>query len=484
MKILIITPFITTNSTFGSFVHTGGGVAVRYENYESLLKSLSHSVRVLSPNRRSVDTFVLKSSHHPCVTGFPMTGITEGNIKRYWRSLKWCDVVVCPENEHMMIISGMAELLGKRMVLNVHTNVHQMLGPSSPLVSSLARSLYYSLLRCASTGTNKTCYTVSDTNRKIMEGEGVRVDGVYELDTKEGEGEISEEEREIIRKNLAPHHSHLPIILFAGRWLPEKRIHRLASTLPSSACLVIIGSGTLPLDKILHSPPSRIYVHKGFVPHTRMYSLYKCCDFVANASDFETFGNTSYEGNSVGTPCILHPEGGHLSQIGREGGNGVFVDFDREDEIVRKELEVIVGRKWDREVVKKNMVRKKDAVGIEDAVRGVGVKGREEEEEEEDNYVFRGCRKVKRCVNKYVTVPLILIFGITVNVIIVLLVTYIVGFDLVKADTYSDRKKRVTKIKRRKRDAVKRFVVELKEKLGTGWKIIGREFKEKKKRRD
>jgi hypothetical protein len=32
-----------------------------------------------------------------------------------------------------------------------------------------------------------------------MEKEGVKVDGVYELDTKGGEGEISDEEREIIR---------------------------------------------------------------------------------------------------------------------------------------------------------------------------------------------------------------------------------------------------------------------------------------------
>ncbi|GMH49047.1 hypothetical protein TrRE_jg9852, partial [Triparma retinervis] len=35
MKVLLVTPFITTKSKFGSFVHTGGGVAVRYENYES-----------------------------------------------------------------------------------------------------------------------------------------------------------------------------------------------------------------------------------------------------------------------------------------------------------------------------------------------------------------------------------------------------------------------------------------------------------------
>jgi glycosyltransferase involved in cell wall biosynthesis len=64
---------------------------------------------------------------------------------------------------------------------------------------------------------------------------------------------------------------------------------------------------------------------------------YQAADWVANASDFETFGNTSYEANSVGTPCILHPKGGHLSQIAKEGtfvvGEGVGKEEGFDDDI-------------------------------------------------------------------------------------------------------------------------------------------------------
>lgn len=41
-------------------MHSGGGVAVRYENYEKQLKLAGHETRVLCPNRRTVDTWVLK----------------------------------------------------------------------------------------------------------------------------------------------------------------------------------------------------------------------------------------------------------------------------------------------------------------------------------------------------------------------------------------------------------------------------------------
>ena len=67
-----------------------------------------------------------------------------------------------------------------------------------------------------------------------------------------------------------------------------------------------------------HNPSHGVYIHKGFLPNDRIYACFAAVDWVANASDFETFGNTSYEANSVGVPCILHPAGGHLSQIEEE----------------------------------------------------------------------------------------------------------------------------------------------------------------------
>ena len=296
----------------------------------------------------------------------------------------------------MVLQSFMANVFDKRIVLNVHTNVHQMLASkSSPYLSSLASWVYYSFLSTSLCSSLSTCYTVSDTNRKTMSSNGVSVNGVYELKTRGDVEKVGEDERRVIRGNLAPGATHLPLILFAGRWLSEKRIDRLAATLPPTAALVIIGDGPLPLPTTLHSPSTNVFVHRGFLPNEKVYSIFQCVEWIANASDFETFGNTSYEGNSVGTPCILQPAGGHLSQVRsththvhnlhhinianppprrrssqivNDGTNGFYVDFDRPDDVVRSHIASFVCNPPSRDVVMMNIVRKADAVTILDVI--------------------------------------------------------------------------------------------------------------------
>ena len=92
---------------------------------------------------------------------------------------------------------------------------------------------------------------------------------------------------------------------------------------------------------------------QGFLPNDRIYECFTAVDWVANPSDFETFGNTSYEANSVGVPCILHPKGGHLSQIEEEGTNGYFVDFDMPDADVTARLESFINSPPSSESVKR-----------------------------------------------------------------------------------------------------------------------------------
>jgi len=469
MKVLIITPFITTNSKFGNFIHTGGGVAVRYENYEKELKAVGHQVRVLCPNRRTVDTWVVGSSGpitSSCIRGYPMLALTPSNLRRLLHCYRWCDVVITPETEHMVLQSFMANVFDKRIVLNVHTNVHQMLASkSSPYLSSLASWVYYSFLSTSLCSSLSTCYTVSDTNRKTMSSNGVSVNGVYELKTRGDVEKVGEDERRVIRGNLAPGATHLPLILFAGRWLSEKRIDRLAATLPPTAALVIIGDGPLPLPTTLHSPSTNVFVHRGFLPNEKVYSIFQCVEWIANASDFETFGNTSYEGNSVGTPCILQPAGGHLSQIVNDGTNGFYVDFDRPDDVVRSHIASFVCNPPSRDVVMMNIVRKADAVTILDVIEP-GRCERKSYEIPTSNPVVYVLNTLRYLLFQKVLKLSILLMGSMVNLLIVLTVSLLSGVSFIPADTYEDRVRRMKERKRRrKRDVLRRFVLNAKRKI-------------------
>eukprot|EP00518_Triparma_eleuthera_P008745 CAMPEP_0182474960 /NCGR_PEP_ID=MMETSP1319-20130603/26555_1 /TAXON_ID=172717 /ORGANISM="Bolidomonas pacifica, Strain RCC208" /LENGTH=498 /DNA_ID=CAMNT_0024675905 /DNA_START=8 /DNA_END=1504 /DNA_ORIENTATION=+ len=463
MKILIVTPFITTNAAFGNFVHSGGGVAVRYENYEKQLKLAGHETRVLCPNRRTVDTWVLKDDGYitaSCMKGFPMNGLTISNLRRLVHCFRWCDVCVCPETEHMMTLALFSKIFKTRLVMNVHTNVHQMLA-SSPYLRPLANFTYHSFLKAALCSSRVKCYTVSETNKKVLESNGVDVSGVYELSTKQDVVEgFTAEDREKLRSQLAPGIGRsYKIILFAGRWLEEKRIHRLVETLPPSAALVIVGDGPLNITKH-HSPKDRVFVHKGFLPNDRIYECFAAVDWVANPSDFETFGNTSYEANSVGVPCILHPKGGHLSQIEEEGTNGYFVDFDMPDADVTARLESFINSPPSSESVKRGMVRKKDAVTILDVV-SPSCHIRKPHETP-----FAGaCGPARRAylvgrwlVSETLLKFVVLSLGFLFNLLVVSSVSVLGGVTPIKADSYQDRLLRVRLKRKRKRDMVKAFL--------------------------
>ncbi|GMH94705.1 hypothetical protein TrVE_jg11046 [Triparma verrucosa] len=463
MKILLVTPFITTGAKFGNFVHTGGGVAVRYENYEKQLKAAGHETRVLCPDRRTVDTWVLKDSGYitsNCMKGYPINALTPSNILRLVHCFRWCDVVVCPENEHMMSLAFFSKVFRKRMVINVHTNVHQMLS-TRPTTLPIFNFVYHQFLRTALCSSRVKCYTVSETNGKLLRENGVEVSGVYELNTREEEVEhFTEKDKQQLRQHLAPGvPKSTPVILFAGRWLEEKRVHRLVSTLPSSAALVIVGDG--PLD-MTHYNNNNIFVHKGFLPNDKIYACFLAVDWVANASDFETFGNTSYEANSVGVPCILQPAGGHLSQISNPGTNGHFVDFDRPDEEVRSHLESFVHSPPSAEIVKMNIVRKSDAVTILDVIDPASFPKKPHEmpfESKGGDEVFRrGVLIARYVIFETVFKFAILFVGCLFNVVVVGTVAALGGVTQIKADSYQDRLIRVKMHKKRKRDKVIAFL--------------------------
>ena len=137
----------------------------------------------------------------------------------------------------MMTMALLSMIFKKRLVLNIHTNVHQMLA-TRPFMKPIANFVYHQFLRTALCSSRVKCYTVSSNNQKVLESNGVTVSGVYELSTREDAVEgMAEADIKALREQLAPGLKEgTKLVLFAGRWLEEKVRHgecQVASLMPT-----------------------------------------------------------------------------------------------------------------------------------------------------------------------------------------------------------------------------------------------------------
>jgi glycosyltransferase involved in cell wall biosynthesis len=135
------------------------------------------------------------------------------------------------------------------------------------------------------------------------------------------------------------------IMLYAGRWSAEKRIHLLFDAVPESCALVIVGDGTSEYaDTVANAgPPSNrpnVLPLRKMLDGAELRKAYAASDLFLSASNFETLGNTIIEACCSGTPCAVQPAQGHLEFV-KDGVNSWFVDYDDAVE-VRSTLNRIV----------------------------------------------------------------------------------------------------------------------------------------------
>ena len=121
------------------------------------------------------------------------------------------------------------------------------------------------------------------------------------------------------------------LLLFAGRLIPEKRIHLLVESKPKDCILAIVGAATNDLEREqvmkLHNPADGVFIHNGFVCHKRLREFYWAADAHVSASDYETLGNTVHESLLCGTPVIVENAGGYVSQVSSLQNQGLLVSF-------------------------------------------------------------------------------------------------------------------------------------------------------------
>jgi glycosyltransferase involved in cell wall biosynthesis len=148
------------------------------------------------------------------------------------------------------------------------------------------------------------------------------------------------------------------IMLSAGRWSAEKRIHLLIEAVPKDCGLVIVGDGTSEYaDKVAMSGPATGQPH--ILPFRKMLNgpelrkAYAACDLFLSASNFETLGNTIIEAMCSGVPCGVQPAQGHLEFV-KDQVNSWFVNYD-DAEDARATLTRIAQSGLDDDSLRKNL---------------------------------------------------------------------------------------------------------------------------------
>jgi len=131
------------------------------------------------------------------------------------------------------------------------------------------------------------------------------------------------------------------ILLFAGRWSEEKRIHMLLGVVPKDCALVLVGDGdTRYADEVEASRHENVLPLRRMLGAGELRVAYAACDLVVSASCFETLGNVLVEAWASGVPVAVQPAQGHLELV-EDGQNSYFVDFD-DPLAARAKLEAIV----------------------------------------------------------------------------------------------------------------------------------------------
>jgi glycosyltransferase involved in cell wall biosynthesis len=85
------------------------------------------------------------------------------------------------------------------------------------------------------------------------------------------------------------------ILLFAGRWSSEKRIHLLLDVVPDGAALVIVGDGTAAYAQQIasHGKGPHLLPLRKMLNGTELRIAYAAADLFCSASNFETLGNSA-----------------------------------------------------------------------------------------------------------------------------------------------------------------------------------------------
>lgn len=185
---------------------------------------------------------------------------------------------------------------------------------------------------------------------------------IKELIEKEGFTNVKVVENGI---NLIPYEKSVPdkpsfnidendfIFLFVGRIVKEKNLEvliraskKIVKEIPN-AKFIIAGKGpeeNYYKDLVNKEEVNNLFKFLGFVPDSKIYSLFKTADIFIFPSKFETQGLSGIEAMASGLP-VVGADYLAISEIIQDGHNGVLFNPDDEDDLVEKVMLCVSKRK-------------------------------------------------------------------------------------------------------------------------------------------
>jgi glycosyltransferase involved in cell wall biosynthesis len=302
---------------------TGGGSLMRAALAESL-RAAGHSVEVAAAGSETL-------RFEETIRG-PMAVPSLANLRALWNAVGRAE---------QLVLSGSFNPLGPIAVRMARARgtptVTVLTMDSQEAVAAHFRGGWrrlFTWLYCASDAVcgneSALAFARSAVQREALGARGVRTCGVLTVPAQYAAFRRPDSADAIAqaRRFLSDEFPERPLLLYAGRLIPEKRVRLLVDARPPGATLAIVGEGSAGAALArFHDPANGVVVRLGRVPQDTLRTYYRAADLHVSASSFETFGNTVHESLLCGTPVVVQRAGGYLAQVDH-GANGYLVDYD------------------------------------------------------------------------------------------------------------------------------------------------------------
>ena len=297
-----------------------GGVAPRWANYVAELRRSGWLVDVWTVDAQDEGQRIPRVVH----PFFPRTLCDAPSslwTMRLWRRLRSekrprCVVVTDLFND--VNIALLCRAARVPLLYSIHTDGSKLPGGVPSLASASQACTAYLSAACA---------TTSPSFARILADRGViraaKNVWTYRPPTSSDlRIDLTEDEIAAERRRLTNGQGATVLLLYAGRWSAEKRIGllvRCVRQLPDVSLALIGDAADESIAReiqLWHDPRHGVHVVRGMRRRGReLATSYAAADFLASASDFETFGNTCAEAASVGTPSLVQRGPGFIDQV-------------------------------------------------------------------------------------------------------------------------------------------------------------------------
>ncbi len=253
----------------------------------------------------------------------------------------------------LMGLVGMlrAKRLGLPIVASYHTDVPGYMKKYGLALLTQPSWFYFRLLHNAA----DLNLCPSSFTRDELHGHGFRRVEIWGrgVDTERFAPERASEEW---RHLLTDGHPEAPLLLYAGRLAPEKRIDVLRPVLDRlpDVRLALVGDGPMrsELEQVFRHTNT---VFTGYLEGDALAGAYASSDLFVFPGEHETFGNVVLEAMASGLPVLAAGRGGPVDHV-LDHVNGFLFEPGRSEELSRR-VEQVLSDPWFRDHLRRGALR-------------------------------------------------------------------------------------------------------------------------------